>query len=152
MRRSMTNTTANRLGFRSEARLAMPIHPPRNAPEPPRPDHNDVTALSDRLLGLADELARQAPNVAKARQVKEYDGERRKRALALQVREYLKDDSAAAAETKGRASVAYGEQLDMLAGQLTAAEALVAEFEATKCQFDAVRSVLSCLKQISGNI
>lgn len=97
---------------------------------PPSPvDHNDLAELQKRLLELANELVQQAPDTAKARQVREYDGERRKRALALSVREHLKDGSASAAETLGRASIGYGEQLDALAGQLEAAESTIAHYD-----------------------
>lgn len=129
------------------------IKAPRNAPEAPRPDHNDVNALSERLLELAEQLARQAPGVANARTVKEFNGEQRKRALGLAVREFLATgDSAAAAETKGRASVLYGEVLDTLRAQWEEAEAAVAEHDATRAAFEAVRSVLSSLKTIAGNV
>lgn len=116
------------------------------------PDFHDVAELQKRLLELANELVQQAPDTAKARIVREYDSERRKRALALSVREHLKDGSASAAETLGRASIGYGEQLDALAGQLEAAESTIANWESTKIAWESVRSILSSLKTIAGNI
>lgn len=82
---------------------------------PQRLDHTDISALTEQLLRASDELAAMTEHVAQARQVLEYDSDLRKRALATSVREHLiAGESAAAAETYGRASIGYGEALDKL--------------------------------------
>ncbi len=91
--------------------------------------------------------------IAKARQVKEFSSDRMKRALALSVREFLAaGDSAAASETKGRASVAYGEAIEELSKQFEAAESVISRWTAVQARFDASRSILSSLRAIAGNL
>jgi hypothetical protein len=122
-------------------------------PSPQRMDTNDVAALLSQLDAASNELAALTEPLAKARAIREYDSDRRKRALALKVREFLAGgDSAAAAETKGRASVAYGEELDQLQQDLASAERTIADHEAARVKWETVRSALSALKAISGNL
>ncbi len=116
------------------------------------PDNHDIESLSGRLLSIADELSRQAPELAKARTVREYSSERNKRALALATSPFLADNSASAADTFGRASKEYGDAMAELRKQTGAAEYVIAQHDATRAQFEAVRSVLSSLKMIAGNL
>lgn len=118
-----------------------------------RPDYTDARTLADQLMQTAEELAAMTDDVAKARVVREYDGERRKRALADRVREFLvAGDSASAAETKGRASAGYGEALDSLQRDLTLAEGILARHDAKRILWESLRSQTSLQKAIAANI
>lgn len=129
----------------------MPKAAPHSPTPPQRLDHNDISALTTALLLASDELAAMTEAVAKARVVREFSGDRRKRALALSVREFLKDDTATASETKGRASELYGEALNAQAKELTEAERVVAAHDAARVRWESIRSALSCLKAVTGN-
>lgn len=116
-------------------------------------DFSSVESVQRALLVVSDELTAMTEDVAKARTVREFEGDRRKRALALAVREFLaQGDSAAAADTKGRASVAYGEVLDAQSEQFEAAESILTRWDALRARFDAARSVLSSLRAIAGQV
>lgn len=128
------------------------IRAPHSPTPPQRLDHNDISALTTALIAASDELAAMTADVAKARVVREFSGDRRKRALALSVREFLKDDSATAAETRGRASVAYGEALDSLSEDLQEAESVIARHDAALVRWKSLQSTLSCMKQVASNI
>lgn len=120
---------------------------------PPKSDFSTVEAVNAQLLDASDTLSSMTETVAAARQVKEYDSERRKRALALAVREFLiAGDSASAAETKGRASAIYGEALDRLSAELLMAEKTIAEHEAARVRWDSARTVSSSLRAIAANV
>ncbi len=130
--------------------MKAPVASPSRPPSPV--DHNDIAELQKRLIELATTLSDMSADVAKARTVREFNGEQRKRALALAVREFLKDESATAAETKGRSSVAYGEALMKFSEEFKAAEAVIAHFDATRTAWESVRSVLSSQRAIAGNL
>ena len=92
-------------------------------------------------------------DVAKARVCREYDSDRRKRALADRVREFLvAGDSASAAETKGRASEGYGEALQRLQSDLNAAEGVIARYEAKKVMWESLRSNTALARSIVSNV
>lgn len=119
---------------------------------PPKADFSTVEAVQRQLVEASEALSALTESVALARQVREFAGDRRKRALALSVREFLADESAAAAETRGRASVAYGEALDGQAKEYAIAERVIAEHEATRIRWESARSVLSSLRTIAANV
>lgn len=124
-----------------------------HSPTPPRRlDHNDISALTTALMAASDELAAMTEAVAKARVVRDFSGDRLKRALALQMREQLvAGKSGVAAETFGRASIAYGEAMEALAIDLQEAERVVAAHDAARVKWESIRSALSCLKAVTGN-
>lgn len=120
---------------------------------PDRPDFSTVEAVSQRLIESSEALAQMTEAVATARQVKEYDSDLRKRALAKYVREFLvAGDSATAAETKGRASVGYGEELETLKSAYAEAEAVILRHDSARIAWETSRSLLSTLKSIANNI
>jgi hypothetical protein len=128
------------------------VPPPQPAPRQPV-DASDVSVMQRAMLDAAEELTQMAGDVASALTVIEYDGERRKRSLALIVREFLATgDSASAADTKGRASEAYGEALVKLAGQLEAAHDTKARHEAAKLRWETARSCLAMSRATIGNL
>lgn len=121
-----------------------------SAPKPPARvspvDAQDIASVANRMLALAEEINAMAVNVAKARAIREYDSDRRKRSLALHVREFLVGNSATAAETLGRASPRYGEELAALQDDLTQAEQTIQQYDAARIAFDAQRSALAALR------
>ena len=123
-----------------------------DAPKQPV-DASDVATMQHAMLDAAEALTEMAGDVASALTVLEYDGERRKRALALICREFLlTGDSASAADTKARASEAYGEALVKLAGQLEDAQSVVARREAARMRWETARSCLAMSRATIGNL
>jgi hypothetical protein len=124
--------------------------------EPSRParpvDYHDLSSLTEQLIAASDELSRLSQEVAKAKTIREYNSDQRKRALALATREFLDTDSAAAAEVKGRASLRYGDDLKQLQNDLYEAEQCLSKHEAARIRWETIRSALSSWKSISGNI
>jgi hypothetical protein len=116
-------------------------------------DYSTIEEVSARLIEASDRLGELTGAVAKARQIREYDSDRRKRALSCAVRDFLNEgDSATAAEHKARASESYAELMKATARDLITAEQTIAEWEAVKCRWESARSLLSVQKQILGNL
>lgn len=131
------------------------VPPPQSTScQPPiqRADWNDISTLTQRMLEVSEELARMSEDIADARTVREFSSDRRKRSLAMAVREFLVSDSATAAETKGRASVAYGEAIARQAEDLILAEQTIAKFEAKLTLWKSLQSALSALRTVAGNV
>lgn len=93
------------------------------------------------------ELAAMSDGIADAKQIKEYDSDRRKRVLASIMAEFLESgESAAAAECKARASKYYVEQLLELGVQLRDALRVIEKAEALHIKWESARSLLSVEK------
>lgn len=113
-------------------------------------DSSEVYVLEKRLSDTADSMARITKEIGKARQIIEFAGDMRKRALAKAVTPFLdQGESAAAADAKGRASYNYGEELKGLQAQLIEAETVRAEWDSLRIQFESARSLLSAHKEMS---
>lgn len=153
MRRRAT-TTALVLLSRTSSKQPMKLGEVFPDQRPSQPvDFHDLAALTTALILASEELAGMSGDVAASRVVREHDSDRRKRALALAARERLAGgDSHAAADTYARASISYGEALDRLAAELLTAEQVNARHEAVRVRWESLRSALSVLKTISGNI
>ena len=54
-------------------------------------DYSTIEQISARLIESSEELARMVESVAKARQIRDYDGDRRKRALSVAVADILRN-------------------------------------------------------------
>lgn len=119
---------------------------------PPQRDWSDIASLQRELMETADGIAEMADEIAKAKQVREYDSERRRAALSCQVSKLLGDYSASAAEHMARASDAYHKAIGDLGTQLFIAEKSVAKYEGLKCRWESLRSVLSMAKHITNTI
>lgn len=123
---------------------------PRNPNEPQKPDFSDLQAVQQRLVESSEALAAMTPSVAVARQCKEFSGDLRKRALCVPMREFLvAGESAAAAETKARASEIYGEQLGQLKNAYGEAERVILTYEAEMVRWKSAQSLLSSMKALS---
>lgn len=116
-------------------------------------DYGSIEEISARLVESATLLGNMAERVAKARQCRDYDGDRRKRALSSVVTDFLlQGESAAAAEHKARASEGYAEAMKNLAATLIAAEREITEWEVTKLKWETARSLLSVQKSLVANL
>lgn len=118
-------------------------------------DYSTIEQISARLIESSDALGRMVEGVAKARQIRDYDSDRRKRALAAAVRDAVNTDiklSGAAAEHVARASESYGETMKALAKDLIRAEQEITAWEAEKIKWETARSLLSVQKTIAGTI
>jgi len=118
-----------------------------------RVDHNDLSALAERLLRVSQELSDMSDDVANSKVVKEAHSDRAKLVLAKAMRQDLKDgDSAAKAESLARSSDAYEKGLTELHDELIVAEKALATHEAKRIEWESVRSCLSTLKTTAGNV
>lgn len=118
----------------------------------PQHDHSDIAAIQQRLVEASEELSAMVDEVAKARQVKEWDGERRKAALSCQVAPLLVDNSAAAAEHQARASDAYHKAMHALGLDLYAAEKAILKYDTMRIKWESARSLLSIAKTITERV
>lgn len=132
----------------------MPIHAPSPTPAPRQPvDHNDLSALTKRLLLVSNEITAMSNQLAQARVIREAHGDRTKRLLAGEMRQALRDgDSASKAESMARSSEDYSKGLDLLHDDLRTAETVIAAYDAKRIEWESVRSVLSTLKTTAGQL
>jgi len=128
----------------------MPLQssPGGHAPQPP--DITDLAnttreadRLSEKLQGMKDELA-------DARMVLEYDGERKKAAISRAVLAAFKAgaDSTARAEHEARSSAKYEEDMRALANAYAKAERVRIEYETTRIRLEVLRSMLSTQRSL----
>lgn len=121
----------------------------------PASDFSDIDQLSEALMEVSNTMADMAKAAAAARQIREYDGDRRKRALSLAVRDAMHaapNLSATAAEHIARSSDSYGAAISTLATELRSAEGALSQWEAMKVRFESLRSLLSIQKQLVQNL
>ena len=103
--------------------------------------------IQKRLENAVREIRNMTVMVGHAKQVRDYDSDRRKTLLARCMLPYLKGGaSAAAAEVDGRADPQYKLELDLLAQQREDAEKTIAKWDAAFCTYEAARSLLSMAK------
>ncbi len=115
-------------------------------------DFHSIEAISRRLFETTEAMAAMTEAVAKARQIREYDSDRRKRALSCGVVDHLtKGESATSAEHKARASESYAELMKATARDLIAAEKTIHDWTAIQARFEALRSLLSVQKSLVAN-
>lgn len=94
-----------------------------------------------------------AQYVASARHIREYDGDRRKRVLAIAAMPFLKAGlSSAAADTEARASQGYADSMKILGNEFVAAEKALAEWDAIKIQVEVARSLLAMMRDSMRNL
>ncbi len=112
-------------------------------------DFTDTARAEERLRAAANKLHELVPAVAKARQIKEFAGDRRKMLLASYVAPLLIDGKTgvAAAEHIARANLEYQLEFKTHSQHYEDACATIAEWEATQATYDAARSLLSFSKE-----
>ncbi len=107
-------------------------------------DNHDISEVEQRLRSCSKRLHQLAPLVGSAKQIRNYDGDRKKNLLAKYVVRALKEGhSATAAEAYGRSDAAYQTELEALSKQYEGAERTIAEWDSEMCSFDAARSLLA---------
>ena len=112
------------------------------------PDSSEIDKIEWRLKSCSKRLHDLAPHVGGAKQVREFNTDRRKNLLARFTIKALKGGgSYAAAETEGRADPIYGVELEKLAEQYEDAEKTIATWDAEHASFEACRSLLSMAKE-----
>lgn len=101
----------------------------------------------------ADKLSAMAGQVALAKQIREFESDRRRRALALATVPFLKaGDSHARAETEARATDEYRDAMIKLGAELQKAEAIIMDYEATKIKWESARSLLAMQRDMVKNL
>ena len=118
-----------------------------------RADYSDIAAISQKMVEASEAIAALVERTAAARQVREYDSERRRGALSRAVVPFLdQGESATAAEHKARASTGYSAAMRLLGCQLQVAEEVMAEYDSHKIRFECARSLLSIQKSLVTNL
>jgi hypothetical protein len=111
-------------------------------------DNREIAQVEERLRTCSKRLHVLAPQVGAAKQIRQYDTDRRKNALSKYVVKSLKaGESATAAEAIGRADLGYQAELEALSVQYEGAERTIAEWDAEQASFEAARSLLSMAKE-----
>ncbi len=106
-------------------------------------DYADIARIQRDLMAVATEIEALAPQVAQARTVKDYDGDRKKVLLSVGVSPLLATESASSAEHQARASAPYIQGMKDLRGEYLVALTVIAKNDAIQCKFEALRSVLA---------
>ncbi len=115
-------------------------------------DSDDVERIISQLESSRDELAGMVEAVGHAKQIKEWDAERRRAALSKQVAPLLASMGVSAAEHSARASAEYVNAMRLLQVDLFTAEKTLAKYEAIKCKWESARSILSMQRALAGNL
>lgn len=107
-------------------------------------DHSIVAGAQAQLNKCALRLAAMSMEMALARQIHEYDSDRRKQALAVAMKVFLdQGESAAAAECKARAGDFYANKLSELGEQFKASQETIERYTATKILWQSAQSLLA---------
>lgn len=112
-------------------------------------DFTDFAVLSRELMACVERAQMMVEAVAAARQIKEFDSDRRRRALSVCVAPLLDaGQSGTAAEHQARASKPYGDAMAKLRTDYIQAETTIAAYAANAARMDALRSLISFQKQL----
>lgn len=110
-------------------------------------DHSVLEELQERMETLLDEMDREAPAYAKARQISEFMGDRRKAALSdafVSIRDGDPEESAGAAEHRARASKGYKDKMQELMKDQLSAETTMTNYHLLQSRLDIARSLYAC--------
>lgn len=117
------------------------------------PDHNDLAQLQEQLLKHSMRLAAMTAQVAKARQVLGFEGDRKKALLSKYVAGYLElGDSVSAAEHKARAHPEYGKGMASIYAQSGSAHQVMEERDVVETQWRTAQSLVSLQKTVLDNL
>lgn len=114
-------------------------------------DFTDIKATERRITETVAALQALVGSYANARQIVDYDADRRKQLLARWARNAIAGDkgmSAAMADTLARAHPSYDESLTALANDLTNAYEVVAKWQALMARLDAARSLMAVSRTV----
>src|ERR1051326_3680839 len=109
-------------------------------------DAHDLYKLSRDLERLALSIEEIGPELAKAKAIRDFDGDRRKNLLAEFVSPLLYNHSATAAESVARANPEFQTRFKTLSADLMAAYVTIAKESGLQARFEAARSILSVTK------
>lgn len=111
-------------------------------------DTKQVYDTEKKIAETVAAISALVPAYALARQVIEYDSDRRKQLLARIAAVALRTGmSATQADTASRATPEYSEELDKLADQLKQAYEVVARWQSLMARLDAARSILALTRE-----
>lgn len=113
-------------------------------------DATDIENLTRQMMNVAVQLEALAPEVAKARTIKDYDGERRKVLLSRGVSPLLEAESSSAAEHQTRASESYIKGIRELRQEYLSALTVIAKNDALATKLEALRSAVAVQRAIIG--
>ncbi len=119
---------------------------------PPTPgqvaDWSGVDELQRKMVQVVQALEAMADEVGRAAHVREYDSDRRKKALSRAMAAPLEGgESAAKAEALARADAVYSKELEQLAREHLAAEQTFSDWTAKKLVWETCRSLLSMQRE-----
>ncbi len=110
-------------------------------------DNDTITTAQRQMNNAASDLVKMANDVADAKTIKEFNSDRLKRALSVEVSRCLETGSGVGvSEHAARASKEYGTHLHDLSEQYKAAMRVIEQHDATKVKFESARSILSTEK------
>lgn len=111
-------------------------------------DQDTIAKAQKQMNQTALEIVKMSPDVADAKTIKEFNGDRLKRALSVAVEEHIfKAGSVSGAEHLARAGNLYGTSLNDLSEQYKAALRVIEQHEALKIKFESARSILAVERQ-----
>lgn len=107
-------------------------------------DYSDIAGLQEQMAKMIERLIELSPRVGEAKQVVDYDSDRRKKVLSLSMARHLAAGSSiAASETLARIDDNYAKGMAGLGGELKSAYQVIAEWDALRIRIEVVRSLLS---------
>lgn len=114
-------------------------------------DYSTLESLQKRMTEQCDALEALTDRVAKARQIQDYDSDRRKNTLATFVCAEMDKEkglSVSMAEHRARCSRGYEDRMRSLVQDALTAETDIAQWEVHKLRWETARSLLSIQKQL----
>jgi len=111
-------------------------------------DFSDIAALQVEIYHTLDQQEKLRDEFAVAKQVAEYDSDRRKIALAKCVQGSV-GKSIAEKEMNARASLEYNDALGALGDAYAASQKIISRYYSLSSKLDALRSILSTQKQLA---
>ena len=111
-------------------------------------DNNTIEQIQERMDTALKRIHGSIAMVAIARQVKEFNSDMRKKALAISMHRYIeRGESMAGAEALARATPEYNDNIKQLAEEYTNACRVIAESDANYATFEATRSLLAMSRE-----
>lgn len=111
-------------------------------------DHSEIRAIEKRITETVAALQKLVPDYASARQVIDYDSDRRKQLLARHTSPCLiAGNTAAMADALARDCTLYCDGLDKLSESLKSAYEVQARWQALMARLDAARSLLAVSRE-----
>jgi hypothetical protein len=110
-------------------------------------DTRQVYDTEKKIAETVAAISALVPAYAQARQIIDYDSDRRKQLLARYMAAEGPKSSMSAADANARASNGYSEELDKLASSLKYAYEVVARWQALHARLDAARSILALTRE-----